>query len=96
MGLARFVVDAVVVEGRRPTEIAKLHGISRSWLYVLLDRYRTGGYAALEPRSRRPLTSPGRTAARREADDPRSPRRADRCRPRRRTGDDRPSPRPTR
>lgn len=64
MGLARFVVDAVVLEGRRPTEIARLHGISRSWLYVLLARYRAGGYAALEPRSRRPRTSPGRTPAR--------------------------------
>jgi transposase len=38
MGLARFVVEAVVLEGRSPTEIARLHGISRSWLYVLLAR----------------------------------------------------------
>ena len=54
MGLARYVVDAVVLEGRSPTEIARLHGISRSWLYRLLGRYREGGYAALAPRSRRP------------------------------------------
>ncbi len=54
MGLERYVVDAVVVEGRSPTEIARLHGISRSWLYRLLGRYREGGYAALAPRSRRP------------------------------------------
>lgn len=32
MGLARYVVDAVVLEGRSPTEIARLHRISRSWL----------------------------------------------------------------
>ena len=32
MGLARYVVDAVVLEGRSPTEIARRHGISRSWL----------------------------------------------------------------
>jgi transposase InsO family protein len=61
MGLARFVVDAVVLEGRSPTEIARSHGISRSWLYQLLARYRDGGHAALAPRSRRPRTSPGRT-----------------------------------
>ncbi len=67
MGLARFVVDAVLVEGRRPTEIARTHGISRSWVYALLVRYRAGGYAALEPRSRRPHTSPGRTAPELEA-----------------------------
>lgn len=67
MGLARYVVDAVVLEGRSPTEIARLHRISRSWLYRLLARYRQGGYAALEPRSRRPRTSPGRTPAKLEA-----------------------------
>jgi transposase InsO family protein len=54
MGLARYVVDAVVLEGRSPTEIARLHGISRSWLYRLLARYREGGYPALAARSRRP------------------------------------------
>ena len=47
MGLERYVVDAVVLEGRSPSEIARLHGISRSWLYRLLGRYREGGYAAL-------------------------------------------------
>ena len=67
MGLARFVVDAVVLEGRSPTDIARLHRISRSWVYVLLARYRGGGYAALEPRSRRPRTSPGRTSPELEA-----------------------------
>jgi transposase InsO family protein len=61
MGLARYVVDAVIVEGRSPTAIARQHGISRAWLYQLLARYREGGHPALEPRSRRPHTSPGRT-----------------------------------
>jgi transposase InsO family protein len=54
MGLGRYVVDAIVLEGRSPSELAKSHGISRSWIYELLARYRAGGYAALEPRSRRP------------------------------------------
>jgi transposase InsO family protein len=67
MGLERYVVDAVVLEGRSPTEIARLHGISRSWLHRLLARYREGGYGALAPRSRRPHTSPGRTSPELEA-----------------------------
>ena len=62
MGLARYLVDAVTLEGRSPTELARQHGISRSWLYRLLGRYRDGGYEALVPRSRRPHTCPGRTA----------------------------------
>src|SRR5438477_8619747 len=40
--------------GRSPTEIAGSHGISRSWIYELVRRFREGGYEALEPRSRRP------------------------------------------
>ena len=54
MGRARYLVDAVVLEGRSPTELVRAHGISRSWLYELLARFREGGYPALEPRSRRP------------------------------------------
>ncbi len=54
MGLGRYVVDAIVLEGRSPSELAKSHGVSRSWIYELVARYRAGGYAALEPRSRRP------------------------------------------
>lgn len=54
MGLERYVVEAVVLEGRSPRDLARLHGISRSWIYQLLARYRAGGYDALAPRSRRP------------------------------------------
>jgi hypothetical protein len=54
MGMARYVVDAVVLEGRSARGVAAAHGISKSWIYVLIERYRTGGYEALEPRSRRP------------------------------------------
>lgn len=43
MGLERYVVDAVLIEKRSPTEIAKAHGISRSWLYELIARVRAGG-----------------------------------------------------
>jgi transposase InsO family protein len=54
MGLERYVVDAVVLERRNPRELARLHGVSKSWIYALLARFREGGYDALTPRSRRP------------------------------------------
>ena len=54
MGLGRYVVDAITLEGRSPSELARTHHLSRSWIYELVSRYRQGGYAALEPRSRRP------------------------------------------
>ena len=54
MGLERYVVDAVVLEGRSPREVARLHGISKSWIYQLVTRFRAGGYDALTARSRRP------------------------------------------
>src|SRR5437588_5121924 len=54
MGRARYLVDAVVVGGQSPNELARSHAISRSWLFELLRRFREGGYPAVEPRSRRP------------------------------------------
>jgi transposase InsO family protein len=53
-GLGRYIVDAVVLEGRSPTQIAREHGLSERWVFKLLRRFREGGYASLEPRSRRP------------------------------------------
>ena len=61
MDLGRYLVDAVVLGGARPSELIRSHPISESWLFRLLARYRAGGYAALEPRSRRPKTSPRQT-----------------------------------
>src|SRR5262249_46161488 len=52
--LARYIVDAIVLEHRSPTQLARHHGLSRSWIYCLPQRFREGGYEALEPRSRRP------------------------------------------
>jgi transposase InsO family protein len=60
--LARYVVDAVVIDGRSMREVARAHGVSKSWVAVLVARYRQGGYDALEPRSRRPHGIPTRTA----------------------------------
>jgi transposase InsO family protein len=53
-GLARYIVDAIVLEHRSPTELARDHGITRRWIHKLVKRFNEGGYAALEPRSRRP------------------------------------------
>src|SRR5271156_1013757 len=52
--MARYLVEAHVLEGRSVSELAAAHGVHRSWIYKLLSRYRAGGYEALEPRSRRP------------------------------------------
>jgi transposase InsO family protein len=59
--MARYVVDAVVVEGRGVREVARAHGVSKTWVSVQLSRYRSGGYEALGPRSKRPHTRPNRT-----------------------------------
>ncbi len=63
MELGRFLVDAVVIGGSSPSELARSHPISRSWLFRLLARFKDGGYAALEPRSRRPKSSPRQVGA---------------------------------
>jgi transposase InsO family protein len=48
------MVDAVILEHRSPTRLAREHGISERWVFELLRRFKEGGYGALEPRSRRP------------------------------------------
>ncbi len=58
MDLGPYVVEAVVHGGLSPSALAKAHGISRSWIYKLIARYREGGQQALVPRSRRPHTCP--------------------------------------
>ena len=58
MSKARLVITAVVTEKRSVIDVAAAYGVSRSWIYELLARYREEGDAAFEPRSRRPKTSP--------------------------------------
>jgi transposase InsO family protein len=58
MSLARVAVLQVVSNQLSVTEAAAQHGISRRHLHRLLARYREGGLDALEPRSRRPKTTP--------------------------------------
>jgi transposase InsO family protein len=61
--MARYVVDAVLLEGRSAREVARAHGISKTWIYELIRRYRAGGYDALEPRSKRPRRCPSEAPA---------------------------------
>ena len=52
MDLARFVVEAVVLEGRSYRDVAAAHGVSKSWVAKLVARFREDGYDALAPRSK--------------------------------------------
>jgi transposase InsO family protein len=58
MSRARVAVLQVVSHQLSVTAAAAEHGISRRHLHRLLARYRDGGLDALEPRSRRPKSTP--------------------------------------
>ena len=58
---ARLVITAVTLENRTVADIVSDYGVSRSWVYELLARYRDEGETAFEPRSRRPHRSPRAT-----------------------------------
>lgn len=58
MSKARLVITAVELEGRTVADVVTDYGVSKSWVYELLARYKAEGQAAFEPRSRRPHTSP--------------------------------------
>ena len=62
MGMPQLVVTAVLVEGRSKSEVARQYGVSRRWVITLVQRYLAVGDLGLQARSRRPLTSPRRTA----------------------------------
>jgi transposase InsO family protein len=63
MALGRYLVEAVVLERRSVSELARSQGVSRFWIYKLLKRYQEGGVQALEPRSRRPKSCAHETPA---------------------------------
>jgi transposase InsO family protein len=60
MSMARVVITAVLVEGRSKSEVARDYGVSRLWVWTLVNRYLAEGETAFEPRSRRPHTNPRR------------------------------------
>jgi len=63
MSKARLVITALFVDHQSPVEVAARYGVHRAWVYKLKARYQAEGEAALEPRSRRPKTSPAAVAA---------------------------------
>jgi transposase InsO family protein len=62
--IAAYLVTAVLVEGQSPRAVAKDHGVSKTWVYELLARYKAEGEAGLVPRSKRPHHSPTKVADR--------------------------------
>jgi transposase InsO family protein len=62
MDKGQFLIETHLRTGRSIKELAAAQGVSESWLFKLLRRYRLEGPAGLEPRSRRPKTSPTRIA----------------------------------
>jgi len=64
----RIIVISVVVEGRSKAEVAKDYGVTYRWVHTLVTRYLAGGWDAIQPRSRRPATSPTRTSPELEAE----------------------------
>lgn len=61
MSKQQVAVLKVVSSQLSVTAAAAEYGISRGHLHRLLRRYRDGGLEAVEPRSRRPRSNPGRT-----------------------------------
>src|SRR5207249_3933326 len=36
----RYIVEAIVLEHRSPSELARTHKVSRSWIYKMLERFK--------------------------------------------------------
>jgi transposase InsO family protein len=62
MDKGRFLIETHLRTGKSIKALAAAHGVSESWLFKLLRRYRLEGPRGLEPRSRRPKSSPTRIA----------------------------------
>jgi transposase InsO family protein len=62
MSKARVAVLKVITQQLTASQAAANYGYSRRHLQRLLARYREGGIDAVDPRPRRPLTSPQATA----------------------------------
>jgi transposase InsO family protein len=62
MDMGRFLIEMHLRTGKPIKELARAHHVYPSWLFKLLRRYRLEGPTGLEPRSRRPKSSPSRIA----------------------------------
>ncbi len=51
MSLTRLLITAVVVENRSVAHVAAHYGVSQSWLFELVARYKAEGEAAFESRA---------------------------------------------
>lgn len=60
--LARYVIEAVVRQGRSCREVAAAHGVSKSWVAKVVARYRADGPGAIGPRSRAARHIPNKTS----------------------------------
>ena len=60
MSKQRVIVEAVL-SGKAQGGVARLYGISQPRVSQLVAAWRAGGWAALEPRSRRPRSNPNQT-----------------------------------
>lgn len=56
--LSQVIILSLLHDGLTPTQTALRFGVSRTWIYKLLARYKAGGLEALEPGSRRPKGNP--------------------------------------
>ena len=63
MDLARYCVNAVLVEGRSVRAVAAATGRSKSWVHRHVALYQAGGDEALEPRKRGPKVPANLTSA---------------------------------
>jgi transposase InsO family protein len=61
--LAKYCVNAVLVEGRSVRAVAVATGRSKSWVHRHVALYQAGGDEALKPRKRGPKVPPNLTAA---------------------------------
>lgn len=62
MDLAKYCVNAVLVEGRSVRAVAQATGTSKSWVHRHVQLFRRGGDEALEPQRRGPRHPPALTA----------------------------------
>jgi transposase InsO family protein len=60
MSKQRVIVEAVLA-GKSQREVARLYGVSQPRVSQLVAAWRSGGWEALEPRSRRPRSNPNAT-----------------------------------
>ena len=60
MSKQRVIVEAVL-SGKSQSEVARLYGISQPRVSQLVAAWRTGGWDAREPKSRRPRSNPNAT-----------------------------------